>query len=217
MSKEFKTPCILVFYWSNICRMKPAGIDSSPLIIVYDILSNRKLTTDKYVLQVRQFLHSLYSSASDTSVAALAPSPPAHTNRKSNKNTFAINIKNRKSKECADTQVLSSERINGKSKKSPGKTSFSCTLKQTLCNLFRFRRPEPPPDTVIVLGVPHPPPFSKRALPPLPISNQSTPGKHSLQLIEDSEENNMDFASSIEKVKDVSYFIDLKTPYFSKD
>lgn len=158
--------------------------------------------------EVRQFLHSLYSSASDSSSEQrMPPPPPVHSNRKHKKNTFAINIKNRKSKECVTSvdsnQVLNSERID-KSKKPQSKSSFSCTLKQTLCNLFRFRRPEPPPDTVIVLGVPRPPPFSKRALPPLPISNQSTSGTDSFDLLEETEETNMDFASSIEKVKDVS-------------
>lgn len=149
--------------------------------------------------EVRQFLHSLYSSASDSSGEHRVT--PLQSNRKTKKHTFAINIKNRKSKECVnDTQVLNIER-NDKSKKTGGKSSFSCTLKQTLCNLFRFRRPEPPPDTVIVLGVPHPPPFIKRALPPLPISNQP-PG--SLELLEEADETNMDFAASIEKVKDVS-------------
>lgn len=158
--------------------------------------------------EVRQFLHSLYSSASDSSGEhRVTPLPPVQSNRKTKKNTFAINIKNRKSKECVTdaegNQVLNIER-NDKSKKTTGKSSFSCTLKQTLCNLFRFRRPEPPPDTVIVLGVPHPPPFIKRALPPLPISNQPSSRKGSLELLEETDETNMDFASSIEKVKDVS-------------
>jgi len=158
--------------------------------------------------EVRQFLHSLYSSASDTSSEHRVPPPPpanTNTNRNNKKNTFAINIKNRKSKDSAgdvESKVFNSERID--KKKPQGKSSFSCTLKQTLCNLFRFRRSEPPPDTVIVLGVPHPPPFSKRALPPLPVSQQPT--SDVLQLLEETEETNMDFASSIEKVKDYGWY-----------
>ncbi|XP_054274609.1 uncharacterized protein LOC128994231 [Macrosteles quadrilineatus] len=148
--------------------------------------------------EVRQFLHSLYSSASDTS------DHQPQTNRKQKKNTFTINIKNRKNKGTTTEVEVASERIE--KKKPQGKTSFSCTLKQTLCNLFRFRRPEPPPDTVIVLGVPHPPPFSKRALPPLPVSNQTSPSVDSLHLLQETEETNMDFASSIEKVKDYGWY-----------
>lgn len=143
--------------------------------------------------EVRQFLHNLYSSASDSSGENRLPPQLLHTSRKNKKNTFAINIKNRRSKESViNNQVLNSENID-KSKKIQSKSSFSCTLKQTLCNLFKFRRPEQPPDTVIVLGVPHPPPFTKRALPPLPVNNRTKIG-----------ETNMDFISNIEQVKDVS-------------
>lgn len=165
--------------------------------------------------EVRQFLHNLYSSANESSTEHLGDlnkrTPPVvQSSRKYKKNTFSINIKNRRSKEQCSTnetnKVAHGEHVQ-KSKKtsSQGKSGFAYTLKQTLCNLFRFRKTEPPPDTMIVLGVPRAPPFTKRALPPLPITKQPTDGEH-FALAEETEENNVDFASSIEKVKDYGWY-----------
>lgn len=172
--------------------------------------------------EVRQFLHNLYSSASDSSGEHHVQECDRSTkqqsglqpNRKNRKNTFAINIKNRKSKEQCETiennKITDTEHVEKSKKTSPhGKNSFSNTLKQTLCNLFRFRRSEPPPDTMLVLGVPCAPPFSKRALPPLPVSNHPDTIE-SLDCVDDCEETNMDFAASIEKVKDVSFYFLVK-------
>uniref|UniRef100_A0A1B6C6H0 Suppressor of cytokine signaling 7 n=2 Tax=Clastoptera arizonana TaxID=38151 RepID=A0A1B6C6H0_9HEMI len=169
--------------------------------------------------EVRQFLHNLYSSASDSSGEhnqeydkPTKKQASIHLTRKNRKTTFAINIKHRKSKEQSEpiennkmTDSECTEKINKTN--SHSKHSFSHTLKQTLCNLFRFRRSEPSPNTVIVLGVSCDPPFSKRALPPLPVSHQSET-INSLSCVQDCEEygTNMDFASSIEKVKDYGWY-----------
>ncbi|XP_075229834.1 uncharacterized protein LOC142329280 [Lycorma delicatula] len=150
--------------------------------------------------------------------------------------------------------VVSSDNSNKSQGSGCTKNSFSYTLKQTLCNIFKFKRSEVSSqchhnvaDTVLVLGVSSrsgncPPPFTKRALPPLPSHKNNSNNNHSkknrknndnednvsgdddddeeeegdeddgeetstevdLQLVE--EETAMDFASSIEKVKDYGWY-----------
>jgi suppressor of cytokine signaling 7 len=174
--------------------------------------------------------------------------------RKNKKNTFVINIKNKKTKDLCDVVATKDKETSVKSeysvdkekvKKSPsGRHSFSTNLKQTLCNIFRIRK-LPSPDHIATEDKPdmagccmgngtvstnesadvlHPisgkAPFLKRALPPLPATVvlpdgnfDSTPlpspedGLMAADEDELGEEPSMDFASSIEKVKDVSLYI----------
>lgn len=170
--------------------------------------------------------------------------------RKNKKNTFVINIKNKKTKESCDVPDKGSVKTDNvltekeKLKKPSGKHSFTLSLKQTLCNIFRIRK-LPSPDHTITKKEPvsHQPkpvydsakisngtistevkaPFLRRALPPLPAvcSNNAVeldgtdstpmPSPEEVPFANDEEEAelppeelSMDFASSIEKVKDVS-------------
>ena len=68
--------------------------------------------------------------------------------------------------------------------------------------MFRVKKP-PRQAEVLVLGVPNGPPFAERALPPLPDKNVPTLIAYTPDL-KNTEESAVDFASSIEKVKDVS-------------
>jgi suppressor of cytokine signaling 7 len=178
-----------------------------------------------------------------------------NSTRKNKKNTFVINIKNKKSKDPCDVVATKDKdssvkfEFSGdkeKVKKPPsGRHSFSTNLKQTLCNIFRIRK-LPSPDHHIATGgkpdiagccvangtistndsidVLHPisgkAPFLRRALPPLPatvmlpdVDLDSSPlpsPEDGPMLVDDEElgeEPSMDFASSIEKVKDVSLYI----------
>lgn len=176
--------------------------------------------------------------------------------RKHKKNAFA-NIKNKKVKDDQQ-QKEKSDTEREKIKKS--QRNFSLNLKQTLCNIFRFRRLGSPEHfvgkqnsivqsdiveeeegidsdqhtnnnntTTELDGAVQKLPFFKRALPPLPKSNRQ-PGVEQaeealtamipkpespapsplvpLHLPKDdedvAEDTSMDFAASIEKVKDVS-------------
>jgi suppressor of cytokine signaling 7 len=133
--------------------------------------------------------------------------------------------------------------------------SFSASLKQTLCSIFRFRKIASPEHGIQVVqskvieepplpgsglpctemmgnGCAHAPgspdharaPFSRRALPPLPATSpaphrdadeeEETLLEHNedpSSQVEPIEELSMDFASSIEKVKDVSIYSKLNT------
>ncbi|XP_067002939.2 uncharacterized protein [Anabrus simplex] len=227
--------------------------------------------------EVRQYLQNLYSSSSDSSenksktdtatpkhnsksASIEAPTKSANGTvicnnnaRKHKKNTFVINIKNKKTKEScelANKDSVKSDSVSEKEKvkKSPGRHSFSTNLKQTLCNIFRIRK-LPSPDhsavqqvktvespsivltnSVTVLpdgGGNTKPPFLTRALPPLPAvspcsgldhideppdltplpSPDDTPFAAEEEELEfPSEELSMDFASSIEKVKDYGWY-----------
>ena len=232
--------------------------------------------------EVRQYLHTLYSSSSDSSenkhlqetfkrfsnpFKALNSSENNNNNtlnnynnnnninnntyhRKNNRNT--IPVKNKKAKDNYENtgKDLNKFDNNEKLKKSTCRPSFSTNIKQTLCNIFRFKK-LPSPDQCLgkrevmshsdEIGVrlsghddlnpPSPitkPPFSKRALPPLPrfeddhgeiIVTDSTPLPSPEEVPpppqsppplpirdkEHGEQTTMDFASSIEKVKDVSF------------
>jgi suppressor of cytokine signaling 7 len=215
--------------------------------------------------EVRQYLQNLYSSSSDSSERKMEPqlpSTPAPRSRPSSepampapplppppisesniskrpkRNTFITNIKSKKPK---DTDTRS---IEDKGRKC---NSFSASLKQTLCSLFRFRKMPSPEhqnkavQTKVIEEPPSPssglpcinqngcvhttetarPPFSKRALPPLPASSpvlerdalhdevpllEEDNNTTMAAITEPVEELSMDFASSIEKVKDVSFF-----------
>lgn len=87
----------------------------------------------------------------------------------------------------------------GKKQKKRGEDKakgFSYVLKETLCNMF-FRRRRQEPERVLVLSKM---PFTERALPPLP-DKSPVP-----TLISREEESAVDFAASIEKVKDYGWY-----------
>lgn len=128
---------------------------------------------------------------------------------KTKKNSFFINIKNKKIKDSCDTisgHQINMPPTNNKGKENKNNTRFF-SLKQTLCSMFRFRRLVSPEHStkdankrdVVDSGkggesdthntLVH------RALPPLPPKNP---------VVEAAEEQGSDFATSIHKVKDVS-------------
>ena len=161
---------------------------------------------------------------------------PIHKSHK--KSTFSINMRNRKTKESSDSIDLASPDgadcmllPEGKSKRG---ISFSSTLKQTFCNMFRIRRlisPEHASGRRRIIGdnidphdaidscttnssLQHRARFSTRALPPLPSRDvpclQETPQNLVAEAPQeenlDEEEPSVDFASSIEKVKDYGWY-----------
>lgn len=181
--------------------------------------------------EVRQYLQTLYSSSSESSDhrinkiekrsrANTHSSERTSTNYKYKENVTVQNgkvicveentqiktKKNVKSKKFKESSELRKSNISNneqeRNKKCPVR-SFSSSLKQTLCNLFRFRRLV---GGVKCVGLPSEEsersaeekiaPLAARALPPLP-----SEGKNSGQ-----SKTSMDFATSIEKVKDVSNF-----------
>lgn len=184
------------------------------------------------------------------------------TNARKHKKSSLVNVKHKKSKD--DTHKDKSESDREKMKKS--QRNFSLNLKQTLCNIFRFRRLGSPDHFVekrnsIVQGEiaeeeegdsdqnannnnttsdadssAQKLPFFKRALPPLPRSNEQlnieqgedaltaivskidspTSIQHISSLRDDElppEDTSMDFAASIEKVKDVCTFFNFFPSY----
>lgn len=192
--------------------------------------------------EVRQYLQTLYSSSSDSSephekiykpkttiivtnnnnkyplntnsVVNKEMSCVTNSNGRSKKNTFLINIKSKKVKDSCDINI--GKQINSsptkkeeKRKKTPAKL-FS--FKQTLCNMFRFRRFLSPEHIKSREDVTHDKNYSghgnmlddmhnnitSRALPPLPLKEEEEDGI--------DEEQTLDFATNIQRVKDVSFF-----------
>ncbi|KAJ0183901.1 hypothetical protein K1T71_000324 [Dendrolimus kikuchii] len=150
-----------------------------------------------------------------------------NNHRKTFKNTFGINTKNKKHKENIPKDVIEvdkSDKIvkknncnqSQKSKMSPVRI-LSINLKQSFCNLFRWRR-QPNVDTSTeverVSGGENkegtPPAAVRRALPPLPHSaatpasdaDSAAPSRRPLT----EEDTVMDFAKSIQKVKDYGWY-----------
>lgn len=132
---------------------------------------------------------------------------------KNKKNTFAITNKNnnKKSKDsiCELNRKRNISNNNNEERRCPVR-SFSSSLKQTLCNLFRFRRfvsgsnssskytsskdsESAYGGSINISEDGRRGPLASRALPPLPSENRSS-----------NQPKTMDFATSIEKVKDVS-------------
>ncbi|KAJ8962951.1 hypothetical protein NQ314_005668 [Rhamnusium bicolor] len=193
--------------------------------------------------EVRQYLQTLYSSSSDSSepqekiykakttilVTNNNKYPPnnnslvvnkemncvSSTNVRSKKNTFLINIKNKKVKDSCDNNIgkqinTSPTKKEDKRKKTPAKL-FS--FKQTLCNMFRFKRFLSPEHIKNGEGDTNDKSYtsngnildhvhnniSSRALPPLPLKEETEE--------EVDEEQTLDFATSIQRVKDVSNLI----------
>lgn len=183
--------------------------------------------------EVRQYLQTLYSSSSDSSELqekvyrpkttilvtnnnkysinhntslVMSKKDASNTHLRSKKNTFLINIKNKKVKDSCDTigkQINTSPSKKDDKRKKPSAKLFS--FKQTLCNMFRFKRFLSPEhvkvesektygSSINIQDDIHN--ISSRALPPLPMKEEEA---------EDiDEEQTLDFATSIQRVKDVS-------------
>lgn len=141
----------------------------------------------------------------------------ASNRAKTKKNSFFINIKNKKIKDSCDT--ISKHQINlpNKGKENKNNTRFF-SLKQTLCSMFRFRRFDSPERTkdskrdTSENGRVHDSEAHNtllhRALPPLPPKNPV------VEVLE--EEQGSDFATSIHKVKDVSRYLNISYFYVVK-
>ncbi|KAJ8951284.1 hypothetical protein NQ318_008187 [Aromia moschata] len=182
--------------------------------------------------EVRQYLQTLYSSSSDSSepqernykskttilVTNNNKYPPinnsltvnkdsfvTNANVRSKKNTFLINIKNKKVKDSCDNSIgkqigTSPTKKDEKRKKAP-KFSF----KQTLCNMFRFKRFLSPEHVKngeaevkgngnVVDDVHN---ITSRGAAPLPMKTTEE---------EVDEEQTLDFATSIQRVKDYGWY-----------
>lgn len=138
-----------------------------------------------------------------------------NNHKKSNRNSFGINAKNKKHKENIPKDMIEvdkSDKVvkksittqNQKVKMSPVRI-LSINLKQSFCNLFRWRR-QPVENLCEVERVnankeESPPAAVRRALPPLPQS------PHVRQTTRRGDEDTvMDFATSIQKVKDYGWY-----------
>lgn len=129
------------------------------------------------------------------------------------KNALMVNIKRKKTKDKSTSRDNSGS--NHSTRKifssspfiSSAKSNFPFNLKQTFFNIFRSRKSTStdsdsglnPTDTVVLLDVTKETTIEKRALPPVPDDN---PEGETYE-----RETSMDFATSIEKVKDVRFII----------
>ncbi|CAH1993511.1 unnamed protein product [Acanthoscelides obtectus] len=183
--------------------------------------------------EVRQYLQTLYSSSSDSSEAqekiykpkakllltnnnkytvntSMISKEMINNSSRSKKNTFLINIKNKKVKDSCDTlrkQINTSPtKKEEKRKKSPAKNARLFSFKQTLCNMFKFRRYVSPEriskksysnssDNVLEDSHNN---ITSRALPPLPMRQETEDKKDN--------EQTLDFATSIQRVKDYGWY-----------
>ncbi|XP_038216242.1 uncharacterized protein LOC119835475 [Zerene cesonia] len=131
-----------------------------------------------------------------------------NNHKKTNKNTADMNVKNKKHKENASKDSSIMEIDSAKKKGNQGskvKMSpvrlLSMNLKQSFCNLFRWRRSSDG-DSVEKIGRDSPPPAVRRALPPLPQSPHPSNSRRSAN----DDDTVMDFATSIQKVKDYGWY-----------
>lgn len=201
------------------------------------------------VKDVRTVLHNIYTNTAECSKPQVTNVPKCNDiqndHNKENVNKLAssvckirkhsllVNIKHKKSKDNSTSEDNSGHGSSHTTRKifcsspfiSSTKSNFSFSLKQTFCNIFRSRKntstdSDPgsnPTDTVVLLDVTKETTFEKRALPPVP--NDDKPRDTYAR------ETSMDFATSIEKVKDVilvfkySYilFYNISNIYFSMD
>lgn len=141
-----------------------------------------------------------------------------NNNHKKSKNSFVINAKNKKHKENIPKDIIELEKNdkvvkrnntnqNQKVKMSPVRI-LSINLKQSFCNLFRWRR-QPVVQNMSDIERLNankeetPPAPVRRALPPLPLA----PHAHRFTRRSTSDEDTvMDFAKSIQKVKDYGWY-----------
>jgi len=182
------------------------------------------------VKDVRTILHNIYSNTAECSKPEIASVSKSHNvqndHNKENcvskvssskckirKNSFMVNIKHKKAKENITSEDIAGHSSSHSTRKifcsspfiSSTKSNFSFSLKQTFCNIFRSRKStstdlDPglnPTDTVVLLDVTKEATFEKRALPPVPDDGPRDTYER---------ETSMDFATSIEKVKDVRFF-----------
>lgn len=128
------------------------------------------------------------------------------------KHSFMVNMRHKKVKDNSTSEDTSVHSSSHSTRKifcsspfiSSAKSNFSFSLKQTFCNIFRSRKTtstdsDPginPTDTVVLLDVTKGTSIKKRALPPVPDDGPRNTYER---------ETSMDFATSIEKVKDVSF------------
>ncbi|KAL4717503.1 hypothetical protein ACJJTC_000652 [Scirpophaga incertulas] len=188
--------------------------------------------------EMRKYLHTLYSSSSDSECRNTAiihakqysrdsttsvllkegneinkASETNNNHKKTSRNCFGINAINKKHKETnakENIEVDKNEKTNKKSNQ--GQKSkvnpvriLSINLKQSFCNLFRWRR-QPVASTmastekICEAKKSSPPPVVRRALPPLP----QTP--HSSRRPINEDDQIMDFATSLQKVKDYGWY-----------
>ncbi|KAJ8737570.1 hypothetical protein PYW08_000165 [Mythimna loreyi] len=139
-----------------------------------------------------------------------------NNHRKANKNSFGMNVKNKKHKENIPKDVIELEKNDKvvkktnqsqKAKMSPVRI-LSINLKQSFCNLFRWRRQPVVDNATDVEKVSEraeesPPAAVRRALPPLPPPAHVHQGARRLA---NEDETVMDFATSIQKVKDYGWY-----------
>ncbi|CAG5007169.1 unnamed protein product [Parnassius apollo] len=139
-----------------------------------------------------------------------------NNHRNTNKNSVVITAKNKKHKENIPKDIIEVD----KSEKSGKKTSnvkakmspvriLSMNLKQSFCNLFRWRRTISEEAGTVATAVSgaeravtsSAPAAVRRALPPLPQSPQTSHARRT-----NNEDTIMDFATSIQKVKDYPWY-----------
>ncbi|XP_026756709.2 uncharacterized protein LOC113516487 isoform X1 [Galleria mellonella] len=140
-----------------------------------------------------------------------------NNHKKTNKNSFGMNAKNKKHKENIPKDIIEvdkndktlkkmSSNQNQKVKMSPVRI-LSINLKQSFCNLFRWRRQSVIDNNTDIEKVNgskenSPPPAVRRALPPLPLPQTPQTSRRPAN----EEETVMDFATSIQKVKDYGWY-----------
>lgn len=183
--------------------------------------------THMTVKEVRTVLHNIYSNTEECSklqVTNVSRCTIQNDHNKENyvnkvssskckirKHSLMVNIIHKKAKDNCASEDNGGHSSSHSSRKifcsspfiSSAKSNFSFSLKQTFCNIFRSRKStstdsDPglnPTDTVVLLDVTKETTFEKRALPPVP-NDGSCGGTY-------ERETSMDFATSIEKVKDV--------------
>lgn len=181
------------------------------------------------VKDVRTVLHNIYSNTEECSKPQVTNVPKfsdvqndhnkencenkvSSSKCKIRKQPFMVNIKHKKSKNNNTSDDNGGHSSSHSARKmfcsspfiSSAKSNFSFSFKQTFCNIFRSRKStstdsDPglnPTDTVVLLDVTKGTTFEKRALPPVPNDGPIDTYER---------EASMDFATSIEKVKDVRY------------
>ncbi|XP_072930544.1 uncharacterized protein [Epargyreus clarus] len=134
-----------------------------------------------------------------------------NSHKKLNRNSMAMNAKNKKHKENVpkDCNIIEVDNKSEKPAKKPTgqkvKMStmriLSMNLKQSFCNLFRWRRTSES-SSVERVGRESPPAAVRRALPPLPQTPQTSHARRSAN----EEDTVTDFATSIQKVKDYGWY-----------
>lgn len=185
--------------------------------------------------EVRNYLQTLYSSSSESSVNTRAYNKNSLkiidnnndssivVKSKKNRKTFILNSKSKKIKNSPPSPDVTNNTPHADATKTSEielkktkKSHFS--LRETLCNIFRFRGKLNSPDRGVKKpkvgnlkatdcekmtdGKKKSEDLSKRALPPLPSGKLVVESE--VHEGGGSEDNSMDFTLSIEKVKDVS-------------